>query len=272
MGYQGVEPNNFLHENTVISPAMLHARDLSFIGKCHPTYILGNGIEKEIERFKQQLDEVFRLGGEVVILVESTGAVCRRKGVPLTRRPIIREEKTWKELCEGLERMARLIHECGIISAYHHHMGTVIQSKQDIDKLMQGTEALGLLYDTGHIAFAQENLLSILQEYHSRITHVHIQSVSPSVLPLALKEDRSFFTSIENGIFTMPGEQEWLGFEEFLDLSPIIESLLASDYSGWIVIEGGHVPSSKDLFAYGTMGYEIIHSLLVQEEFRYAKY
>src|SRR3712207_7534985 len=39
--------------------------------------------------------------------------------------------------------------------AFHHHMGTVVEKAHEIDRLMEGTpESVGLLFDTGHLAFA----------------------------------------------------------------------------------------------------------------------
>ena len=46
--------------------------------------------------------------------------------------------------------------------AYHHHMGTVIQSESDTYKLIENTkDTVKLLLDTGHMLFAGGDYLKI---------------------------------------------------------------------------------------------------------------
>ena len=61
--------------------------------------------------------------------------------------------------------MALLIVKMGFKPTYHHHMGCVIQSSDDIDKLMHGTKHLPLLFDTGHLAFARANPIEVLNRH-----------------------------------------------------------------------------------------------------------
>lgn len=62
--------------------------------------------------------------------------------------------------------------------AYHHHMGTVIESAEDLDNLMLHTgPEVGLLLDTGHLAFAGFDPLAVADLWISRINHVHCKDV-----------------------------------------------------------------------------------------------
>ena len=50
--------------------------------------------------------------------------------------------------------------------AYHHHMGTVIQSHEDTERLMNETnDTVKLTIDTGHMLFAGGNSLKIIRDF-----------------------------------------------------------------------------------------------------------
>ncbi|NGX42693.1 MAG: hypothetical protein K940chlam7_00977, partial [Chlamydiae bacterium] len=217
---------------------------------------------------EEHMDLLERLQGEVVVLSECSWAVHQERETPLSQRPTVEDEKEWSRLCDGLEQMAQRVRERGFVSAYHHHMGTVIQTKEDIDKLMQQTRTLGLLLDTGHLAYAEADPLGVLREHISRVTHVHCKSVRPSVLRQKLKEDSSFFSAVVDGVFTVPGDKEQPSSEEAIDFAQVIKTLVAADYSGWVVMEAEQDPSKADPFTYAQLGYETLHSLLTQREFQ----
>jgi inosose dehydratase len=268
IGYQGVELEDSFKKVLGRLPDMLASRELSCIGKRHSTYILENGIEKEMKRLGNHMDMLAQLGGEVVILSECSGAVHQQKETSLTRRPVIQDEGQWRQLCEGLEQMAQSVRERGFISAYHHHMGTVVQTKADIGKLMLGTKELGLLLDTGHLVFAGEDPLAVLKEQLPRVTHVHCKSVRPSVLSKKTRDNSSFFSSVIDGVFTVPGDKESPHAKEVIDFAGIIDALIAANYSGWVVMKAEQDPNKGDPFCYAELGYETLHSLLTQGEFR----
>ena len=51
-----------------------------------------------------------------------------------------------------LTELADRFAERGIRLAYHHHMGTVVETADEIDRLMASTgSSVGLLLDTGHL-------------------------------------------------------------------------------------------------------------------------
>lgn len=253
IGYRGVELEDPFIKVLDHLPEWLSTNRLSCIGKWHSTFILENGIEQELHRLHKHIDLLESLNADVVILSECSGAIQQQKEVPLSLCP---RTKNRQILCDGLEKMAQLITNRGLISAYHHHMGTVVQTKKEIDILMNETENLGLLFDSGHLAFAQADPLEVLQEHIPRITHVHCKNVRTTVLYEKLRNNSSFYSAVIDGVFTVPGDGEGINFPK------IISTLFENNYSGWVVMEAEQDPSKSDPYTFAQLGYQTLSSLL----------
>src|SRR6266851_4997932 len=69
-----------------------------------------------------------------------------------------------------LTALAEHVAKRGVALAYHHHMGTIVESAAEIDRLMAATgPAVGLLLDTGHLAYAGADPLAVARRHRERI-------------------------------------------------------------------------------------------------------
>src|SRR5205085_2024528 len=138
----------------------------------------------------------------------------------------------------------------GVRLAYHHHMGTVVQSEEDVDTLMDAAgEDVGLLLDTGHAAFAGADPVSLARRYASKIGHLHAKDVRAPVCEQAKAEDWSFLRAVLAGVFTVPGDGS-VAFERvFRELR---------DYSGWLILEAEQDPRIADPMTYASLGFRTI--------------
>lgn len=261
IGYAGVEMEDPFLKVVDRLPDLLAEYHLLCIGKWHSTHILERGIEEEMGRLKRHVDMLEKLNGDVVNLAECSGAMHQQKETPLSKRPQIHNSEDWKILCAGMETMATYIEQRGMKSAYHHHMGTIIQTKEDILRLLEGTKALGLLFDSGHLAYAGEDPLDVLQQTLTRITHIHCKSVRPSILSRKIGCDSSFFSAVLDGVFTVPGDPE-----DSIDYEKIIQKLVTSGYNGWIVMEAEQDPNKADPYTYADLGYQSLKKHLDKQE------
>jgi inosose dehydratase len=131
--------------------------------------------------------------------------------------------------------------------AYHPHMGTVIQDRSDVDQLMERTEHLGLLLDTGHLAFAGAAPGEVLRDHGARVAHVHMKNIRPAVIAEARAEGWSFEAAVRAGVFTVPGDGG-------LDFRPIVTHLAELGYKGWLIVEAEQDPAKANPAAYARMG------------------
>ena len=74
----------------------------------------------------------------------------------------------------------------GVRMAFHHHMGTIVETDEEVGLLMRHTgEAVGLLYDTGHSVFSGGDPLALVKEHVKRVVHVHCKDARKPMLDRA---------------------------------------------------------------------------------------
>jgi inosose dehydratase len=102
---------------------------------------------------------------------------------------------------------------------------------------------LGLLYDTGHLVFAGEDHLAVLDKWIKRIVHVHLKDMRPAIRKNAVKGKWSFLQAVKAGVFTVPGDG-------CVDFSPVFAALKKAKYSGWMVVEAEQDPAKANPLEY----------------------
>ena len=90
----------------------------------------------------------------------------------------------------------------GMPLAYHHHMGTVIETEKETKRLIENTnDTVKLLIDTGHMLFAQGNSIKLAEDFSERLIHVHCKDIRKEVLEKSLKNDSTFRQAFLDGAF-----------------------------------------------------------------------
>ena len=129
----------------------------------------------------------------------------------------------------------------------HHHMGTGIQTPEEIDRFMALThDSVGLLYDTGHIYYSegsQQAMLDVLTRHLPRIFHVHLKDVRDEVVAEVRGKSLSFLDGVKKGTFTVPGDGA-------IDFAPVFKILDEAGYKGWMVVEAEQDPAIANPFEY----------------------
>jgi inosose dehydratase len=154
----------------------------------------------------------------------------------------------WEEYGARLTELAQRMRGRGMRMAFHHHMGTVVQSAQDIDTLMSCSgPAVELLLDTGHMTFAGADPIEFARRYANRIAHVHCKDLRADVLDAARNRDTSFLDAVLAGVFTVPGDG-------IIDYGAVLAPLAAAGYRGWLVVEAEQDPAIAHPLTYATLG------------------
>ena len=182
-----------------------------------------------------------------MVYCEVTGCIHNQQQIPLSRRPLMTEDQ-WQLYGARLTQVADYCLTQGVQIAYHHHMGTLIQTTEEIIKLMDSTGAsVGLLLDTGHLTYAGGDPLAIIQRFANRIVHVHCKDVRLEVLNDAKNRDLSFLDAVLNGVFTVPGDG-------IINYDSLCQQLKTADYQGWLVVEAEQDPAIAHPLTYATLG------------------
>lgn len=269
IGYQGVELEDPMRRVLPKLSSLLQARQLSLIGGWHSTYLLENSIKIELERLKEHLDLLERFDCSLAILADCSFSIHRDAQAPLSKRLAL-ADKDWIRLCQGIQTLHDYAEGRGFTTTYHVHMGTLIQKQEEITTLMNHTTGIGLLFDTGHLAYSQEDYLTILDLHMDRINHIHLKNIRKPLLEKHLLNDSSFIHAILDGVFTTPGD-DGSSYREGIDFLPIIERLLSAGYSGWWVVEAEQDPGKADPLTYAKLGYTTLRYLIEKASLQLSK-
>jgi inosose dehydratase len=185
------------------------------------------------------------LGSNILIFAETSNATHGDRSKPLSKRPKLKAAD-WREFGQRMTEVAETVAKEGVVLAYHHHMGTVVQSGEDVDAFMESTgNAVKLLLDTGHATFGGADPVALAKTYRARIAHVHCKDVRKDVLATARAKDWSFLDAVVEGCFTVPGDG-------MVDYPAVLGAL--PGYSGWLVVEAEQDPEKANPLKYATMG------------------
>jgi len=236
-GFTGIEKGNKFPADPAALQRVLGRHGLVFVSGWYGAELRRRTVEQEIKAMRPHLDLLRACGCDVMVFAETSGTVQGSRGVPFADRPVMREDE-WPVFLERLGALGDWMADEGVRIAFHHHMGTVIEKAHEIDRMLKGTpESVGLLFDTGHLAFAGEDPAAVSRHWAHRVNHVHAKDVRPDVLARARAERWSFLDSVVSGVFTVPGDG-------CVDFVPALRPVAEAGYAGWLIVEAEQDPAN----------------------------
>jgi len=255
-GFQGTEIGGFFPEAEILKKE-LHLRNLSIAGKWFSSYLIRDGLPIVATGFKRQCETLQELGASVIVVSEQTYSVQALEQNVFADKPVFTDEE-WNLVSTGLNRLGEIAADHRLDLVYHHHLGTGIQTGEEIDRLMEATDPayVHLLYDTGHLYVSDGDYLTVLRKHHSRIKHVHFKDARRQVVEDCKKQGQSFLESFLNGMFTVPGDG-------CIDFRQVYDLLRECQYHGWIIIEAEQDPAIAHPLEYALIARKYINDNLV---------
>jgi inosose dehydratase len=244
-GFSGSEVGNKYPRDTKVLKKALSLRGLEIASAWFSSFLTTKPFEETAKAFIEHRDFLHEMGAEVIVVSEQGNSIQSQMEKPLFENKPVFTEEEWQFLLEGLPRLGEFAAEKGMKIVYHHHMGTGVQTAEEIDRLMEGTdpEKVSLLYDTGHLVFSGEDHLAVLKKYINRIHHVHLKDVRMHIVERVHAEKLSFLQAVKTGVFTVPGEG-------VIDFKSVFEVLSEAGYKGWFVVEAEQDPAIANPFEY----------------------
>ena len=244
-GFTGCEVGNKYPRNDI--PALKKALALRNMQICNAWFssFLTTKPYEEVEKdFIEHITFLKEMGAKVVGISEQGHSIQGTDKSIFDDKYIMNDEE-WDLLCAGINKLGRVAKDMGIKLCLHHHMGTVIQTEAEIDRLMANTdpEVFGLLFDSGHLAYCGEDYMSVLNKYADRIYHVHLKDIRPEMVKKVKDEHLSFLQGVRLGAFTVPGDGA-------IDFKPIFDVLEKTGYEGYVLVEAEQDPAVANPFEY----------------------
>ena len=256
-GFDGVELGNKFPRQAGALRAVLDAHDLVLASGWYSAELRHRDAVDEIAAMAAHRDLLLAMGCDVMVFAETSGTVHGQRDRPLSSRPQLSDDD-WPEFAERLTVVADHLADQGLRMAYHHHMGTVIETAEEIDRLMASTgPSVGLLLDTGHITYAGADPAALARKHIDRIVHVHCKDIRADRLDAARAGDSSFLDAVVAGVFTVPGDGS-------VDYPAFLAVLADADYRGWLVVEAEQDPAKAPPAEYARMGHENLDLLAAE--------
>jgi len=251
-GYSGSEVGNKYPSNPSILKEYLQIRGLQICNKWFSSYLISSPFEDVLKKFHQDIEYLKALGADVIGPSEQTRSCQGRPVSVFSGKPRFTTEE-FKRLTTGMNRLGRIARDEGLRLAYHHHMGTGVQTVEETERFLNDThpDDVYLLYDSGHFAFSEEDPVAALEKFVSRVGHVHLKDLRTKEFARAKKDESSFLDAVRNGVFTVPGDGD-------IDFTSIFEILEKENYQGWMVVEAEQDPAKANPFQYAKMGRDYI--------------
>ncbi len=256
-GFSGIELGGKFPRNPGTIKYLLNKFNLELPGGWYGAFLNERSAEEEWQAMQNQIELYKLINSSIFIFADVSGSIQGYSKISLSNRPKLKDNE-WKSYCNKISEIAKRLSDIGLPMSYHEHMGTIIQSEQDVDRLLENTnDKTYLLFDTGHILFAQGDYQSMLKKYVSRINHVHCKDVRKEVLNSSLSNDLSFRDSFLAGVFTVPGDG-------CIDYKPLLETLYNNNYSKWLVVEAEQDPKKANPLEYAKIGYNYLTKTLTE--------
>lgn len=253
-GFTGSEVGNKYPRDPRILKKALELRGLEICNQWFSSFLLTKPFEEVEKEFRVQLDFLKAMGAKIIGASEQSYSVQGQQDTPVFGHKYVMNDQEWERFCEGVNRLGKIaLEEYGIHITFHHHMGTVVQNPDEVERMMAHTDPkyVSLLYDTGHFAYCGADPLEMVKKYADRIRHVHLKDIRREVVEKVRRENLSFLEGVRQGAFTIPGDG-------CIDFEPIFQVLEENGYEGYMLVEAEQDPAKADPLEYAVRARKFI--------------
>ena len=245
-GFTGSEVGNKYPKDPAELKKALDLRGIEICKQWFSSFLITKPLEEVEKEFRAQLEFLKAMGAKVIGASEQSYSVQGQEDTPVFGHKYVMDDEEWDTFCNGMNYLGKIAkEEYGIALTFHHHMGTVVQDPDEVERMMANTdpEYVSLLFDTGHFTYCGADPLEMVKKYVNRIKHVHLKDIRPEVVKEVKDNDLSFLEGVRRGAFTVPGDG-------CIDFDPIFKVLEENGYEGYMLVEAEQDPAKANPLEY----------------------
>ena len=244
-GIQGSEVGSHYPTDPAVLKKALDLRGMTICNQWFSSFLISRPYEETEAAFIKQCDFLRQVGSRCIGASEQSHSIQGMLDHPIQEGKYVMNDEEWDLLTNGLNKLGKIAKDKGMALTFHHHMGTVVQTEEEIDRFMDSVDPdlVYLLFDSGHLSFAGIDPEKVLKKYVDRVRHVHLKDLRRSVVEQSREGKWSFLKGVRAGTFTVPGDGD-------VDFAPIFRILEEADYQGWVVVEAEQDPAVANPFEY----------------------
>lgn len=245
-GFTGSEVGNKYPKDPIILKKALELRGIEICNQWFSAFLITKPFEEVEKDFRNQLAFLKQMGAKIIGASEQSHSVQCMQSTPIFGHKYIMNDKEWDIFCNGMNRLGKIAkEEYGIYLTFHHHMGTVVQNPDEVERMMENTDPkyVSLLFDTGHFTYCGADPLEMVKKYVNRIKHIHLKDIRKEMVEKVKAENLSFLDGVRMGAFTVPGDG-------CIDFAPIFKVLEENGYEGYMLVEAEQDPAKANPLEY----------------------
>ncbi|MEF9940183.1 MAG: myo-inosose-2 dehydratase [Clostridium sp.] len=245
-GFTGSEVGNKYPKDPEVLKKALELRKMQICNQWFSSFLISKPFEEVEKEFRVQLTFLKAMGAKIIGASEQSYSIQGKQDTPIFGHKYSMNDEEWNTFCEGMNKLGKIAkEEYGIALTFHHHMGTVVQNPDEVERMMEHTnpEYVNLLFDTGHFTYCGADPLEMVTKYVKRIKHVHLKDIRPEVVEKVKTEGLSFLDGVRMGTFTVPGDG-------CIDFEPIFKVLEENHYEGYMLVEAEQDPAKANPLEY----------------------
>jgi inosose dehydratase len=214
-------PEGFLPSDPRELTSLLDSYGLRCVGAFAPV-LLHDAEHDPVSDIAGSLDALLSCGAEVLVLAAATGSDG------YDSRPAL-DENQWATLLANLDRLAQMAAHRGVLAVLHPHVGTMVETRSDVDRVLRGSE-IKLCLDTGHLLIGGTDPLQLATEVPGRIAHAHLKDVNSALASRVQSGELTYTEAVRQGMYTPLGAGD-------VDIAGIVTALRRNGFDGWFVME-----------------------------------
>lgn len=216
-------PDGYLPQDAKALAALLSAHDMSLCGAFVPLVLhKRDRLASSYERARRQAQVLAELNAENFVL-----ATPAEDGDYDHRDPMDASAKA--VFAESLPAIAHIAESFGLQMVVHPHGGTMFETPEDIDFLLNDTD-VNLCLDTGHVVVGGGKPLQVAQKAGSRIKHVHLKDCDAAAANRIRQGLSTYSAEVKAGMYRPLGKGD-------AQIAEVIRFLESIDYRGKLVLE-----------------------------------
>ena len=214
-------PDGFLPDDPQDKAKVLAEKGLSAVGGFVPVVLHDPDLDP-VSQIEKTLAGFTVAGAGILVLAAAAGADgydgrCELDG------------DGWQVLLANLDRIDLLAGRMGIIATVHPHVGTLVETADDVQRVLEGS-GIGLCLDTGHLLIGGADPVALAAGHAGRIRHTHLKDVDATWARRVQSGEVTYTDAVRGGMYRPLGQGD-------VDIASVVGSLERSGYDGWYVLE-----------------------------------
>jgi inosose dehydratase len=215
-------PDGYLGTDAAEIVALLARHDLRLIGGFLPVVLHDRAAHAESVASAHRVAALFQAAGASFLISAVVVDLAWSPRVPLSA-------EQWQAIFDGLARLDEVASEHDLTHVTHPHWGTLVERRDDVSRLLDGSDAL-LCLDTGHLVLGETDPVWLVKAAAARIAHVHLKDVAGPLADRLRNGQIELVPAVQSGLFRPLGEG-------VARVAETVRALEDAGYEGWYVLE-----------------------------------